>query len=468
MKNKNMNTAPFARRHFLKNGALGALSLSTCASVIGVPASFLITGQVSAATGEKFTILSQSRQGEPINCSGPMTFATNNNPTAALIEHPQSAQLGIQPRGTVNGTSYSAKDLEESVELTIGGKKYLAARPWQELPQAFLNNLCGVWYRSGANAHPEMPSVKRLKGAMRDDINPNREEEIGSAMAWDTSLALGTALRTPLVLSREGNAGFSKGNPLTVYKPQQVKSLFAATAGSHLDPAHYDNLYSQLIDQVYSNIKRNGSQKQKAFLDNHALTRTQAQNIGNQLGAALDAIDGDDTVNQLRTAVAFMRLKLSPVVCVSHDFAGDNHSDSLLEDEVSRTLQGIDAMVQYWRMVTDAGIENDINWVTLDCFGRTPIRNTQGGRDHYGNMTLSFMHGSNIKAGMIGGLTTDNKNLPVATGINSTNGSNQNPDIDAESTLAAYGKTVLTAAGIDQATINKRVPSGKVITAALK
>ncbi|WP_394201169.1 DUF1501 domain-containing protein [Marinagarivorans algicola] len=466
---KKSQNKPFlsARRDFLKHSSLGALSLSTCASVIGVPASFLAAGTVSAATNAKFTILSQSLQGEPINCSGPMSFASAGNQAASLIDHPKSSELGTSARGTVNGTSYSGKDLEEPVELTIGGKKVLAARPWQELPQAFLNNLCGVWYRTGANAHPEMPSVKGLKGALRDDLNPNRGEELGSAIAWDTAEALGTSLKTPLVLSKNGMAGFSKGNPLTIYKPSQVKSLFAATAGSHLDPADYDNLYSQMIDQVYANVKQHGTQKQRAFLDNHALTRTQAQTIGDKLGTALDAIDGDDTVNQLRTAIAFIKLRLTPVVCVSHDFAGDNHSDKMLADEASRTLKGIDSMVQYWKMLNAAGLTDDINWVTLDCFGRTPARNKEGGRDHFSNLTLSFMHGSGIKSGMIGGLEVNKKNQPEATGIHSRNGSKNNPDIDAESTLAAYGKTVIAAAGVDEEKTNTRVPSGKVITAAL-
>jgi len=308
-----------------------------------------------------------------------------------------------------------------------------------------------------------MPSVKKLKGALRDDINPNREEELASAMAWDNADILGTALKTPLVLSKEGMAGFSKGNPLTIYTPTQIQSLFAATAGSHLDPAHYDNLYNQAIDSIYANLKENGTQKQRAFLDNHALTRTQAQDIGDRMGNALALIDGNDTVNQLRAAIAFMNLKLTPVVCVSHDFAGDNHGDTNLADEAARTLKGIDAMVQYWKMISDANLTNEVNWVTLDCFGRTAKRNKEGGRDHYGNMTLSFMHGSGINAGMYGGLETDSDNLPVATGINSQTGSKINPDIDAQSTLAAYGKTVIRASGVSEELTNTRVPAGKVI-----
>ena len=455
------------RRDFLRKSFYTALGTSVRASVIGVPASFLLSGQASAATNSKFTILSQSKQGEPINCSGPMTFVSADNPAANLIDHPTVAELGTASLGTVNGQNYTAKDLAESVELTIGNKKYLAARPWQELPQAFLNNLCGVWYRSGANAHPEMPSVKRLKGALRDDVNPNRDEELGSAIAWDTASELGTSLKTPLVLSKEGMAGFSKGNPLTVYTPTQIQSLFAAESGSHLDPEHYDSLYQQTIDMVYANLKENGTAKQRAFLDNHALTRAQAQDIGDKLGSALDSIDGDGTVNQLRAAIAFMKLRLTPVVCVSHDFAGDNHSDSNLKDEAERTLKGIDAMVQYWKMVNDAGLADQVNWVTLDCFGRTPKRNDEGGRDHYGNMTLSFMHGAGIKAGMIGGMAAEN-DKPVATGINSQTGKSASPDIDPSATLAAYGKTVIAAAGIDSELVNTRVPSGKVISAAFK
>ncbi len=452
------------RRQLMRNAFYSALVTSVRASVIGVPSSFLLSGNVAAQTNAKFTILSQSRQGEPINCSGPGTFTRSNDSAASLIDHPTESELGTTVRGSVNGVDYSAKDLSEFTELSIGGQRVLAAKPWGELPQAFLDNTSWVWHRTGVNAHPEMPNVKRLLGACKDDLNPNREEEIGSAIAWDNADALGTALRTPLVLSKEGMAGFSKGNPLTVYSPRQVKSLFSNTATTALAPEAFDTLYSQTMDLVYANVKANGSRKQRAFLDNHALTRIQAKDLGNNLGSALDNVSGDTFTDQVRTAAAFLKLRVTPVVCISHDFAGDNHSDSNLEDETRRTLAGIDALVSYHKIVSDAGVANDVNLVTLDAFGRTAIRNGKGGRDHYGDMTLSLIHGSGIRSAMIGGISTE-RDKPVATGINTQTGSSANPDVPPQDTLAAYGKTIIKAAGLSDEKVNTRVPAGKVINA---
>lgn len=449
------------RRNFIRNSMYGALLTSVRAASIGVPANFLISGVAHAAVGDaKFTILSQSQQGESHGCNGPGAYG---NGAAALVEHPLSADLGTATIGSVDGVDYSALDLESSAEIRLGTETVKASRPWQSVPQGFLDNLSCIWHRTSANAHPEFPSVRRLKGALRDDVNPSREEELASAIALENAAALGTALNTPLLLD---DGGFSKGNPLAVYKPTELKGLFATgSSGSGLDPALFSEVYKQTIDKVYRDVKQSGTAKQRAYLDNHALTRLQARDLGENLGDALNQISGNGFVNQLRAAAAFIRLRVSPVVVVEHDFGGDNHSDAQLEAEATETLDSLDALVQYWQFIQDEGIQDVVNFATLDTFGRTPLRNEEGGRDHYGDMTLGLIHGRDIKPGMIGGLTTNNKDLPVAMGINSSDGSTLNADIDPEATLSAYGKTIMKAAGIADDRLDLRVPTGKVITA---
>ncbi|WP_096084853.1 DUF1501 domain-containing protein [Agaribacterium haliotis] len=451
------------RRNFLRNSFYGALSTSLRASVVGVPTSFLLSGRVHAATGnEKVTILSQSKQGESINVNGPGAFASAANNLAAAIEHPMAAQLGADVLGSVNGVDHNAADLETAVDLQLGAQQVKASRPWASLPQALRENLACLWLRTGANAHPEMASVRRLKEALRDDENSSRSEELASAICLENASAMGTALNTPLLLDDEG---FSKGNPIAVYRPTNLQSLFGDGASSGISVENFAALYSQTMDELYKGLKQNGSAKQRAFLDNHALTRTQARDLGDSLGDALSLIDGNDFVNQLRTAIAFAKIKLSPVIVVKHDFGRDNHSDTELRDEAVESLASLDALTKYWAMLNEQGMVDQVNLITLDCFGRTPLRNDSGGRDHYGKMTLGLMHGSGFKGGLYGDLQLDQKDELAATGINSANGSAENADIDAESTLAAYGKTIMKAAGIADDRLDIRVPSGKVISA---
>lgn len=453
----------FNRRRFFQNTFASAMGLSVRASVIGVPANFLLAGAVHAAPGDaKFTILSQSRQGESMNCNGPGSFSSDANSAAQLIEHPLASQLGANVLGSVGGVDYSGIDFETAVDINLGTQRVQASRPWQSVSQDFLNNLSCVWYRTGANAHPEMGAVRGLQGALLDDVNPNRGEELASAIALENQSALGCALNNPLLL--EGN-GYSKGNPLAVYKPTQLKSLFGVSTGQGIEPDYFSELYKQTIDEVYKGLKQNGSNKQRAFLDNHALTQIQARDLGDNLGDALENINGNEFSDQLRAAIAFIRLGVTPVVAIHHEFGGDNHSDSLLEREATETLESLEALNLYWQLINENNLADKVNLVTLDCFGRTPIRNDDGGRDHYGNMTLGLVHGSDIKPGMIGGVTTSNAGKPVANSIHSGNGGVMNPDIDADATLAAYGKTIMSVAGIDQQRLDLRVPAGRVITA---
>ena len=456
-----MNHNSIKRRQLLRNSIYSALVGSVRASVIGVPASFLVNGKVLAQTSSaRFTILAQSASGESQSLNGPGSYGAG---AASLVEHPRASQLGADVLGSVGGTSYRAADFENGASLQLGKQRVLASKPWQGLPSGFLNNLACVWYRTGSNAHPEFPSVRRLQGALRSDKRSNLDEELASAIALENAAALGTSLKTPLLL--DGN-GFSEGNPLTVYEAENLKELFVGSASS-LNPELYDELYNQTINEVYKNLKANGSPKQRAFLDNHALTRSQAADFGQDLGDALSDIKGNDLRDQFRAATTFIKLKVSPVVVVSHNFGRDNHADSELEREARSTLSSLDALSQYWTFINDLGIQDQVNFATLDCFGRTPFRNKEGGRDHYGNMTLGLVHGSNIQGGMIGGLEVQKNNRPAATGINSTDGSTDKPDIEASSTLSAYGKTLMKSAGISDERLDVRVPSARVISALL-
>ncbi|MGH1486165.1 MAG: hypothetical protein ACRBCI_08080 [Cellvibrionaceae bacterium] len=456
------------RRRFLRNSLFATLSLSARAAIIGVPTSFLVSGKVHSQTAQinpKFTILAQSGQGESFACNGPGSFPVNGNDPAQLIAHPNTGELGNAVLGNIQGREFTARDFMESADIRLGEQTVKASRVWSGLPQGFLNNLTGFWHQTGTNAHPEFPAVRRLMGALRDDVIRNNEEELASAIANDIGAGVGATTSKPILLD---GGGTFKGAPLAVFRPSNIKQLFGGDSRINVNPDQFSALYTQTMDALYQNLKQNGTRAQRTFLDQHALSRNEAVAIGDDLGGLLASVDGDDFESQLKTAVALFRLKVTPVVCVRHEFSRDNHQDTTLEDEATRTLASLNALANYWNTLVDNGLSDQVNFATLDVFGRTPHRSTRnGGRDHFNQMTLGLAHGSDFKGGMIGGLQAimqRGNERPVATGINSQTGGSNNADIPSGSTLAAYGKTLMKAAGIDDERLEVRVPSGKVIT----
>jgi len=460
----------FDRRRFLRNSLFAALSVSARATVVGVPTSFLLSGKVHAQSSQinpKFTILAQSGAGESFACNGPGSFPVNNNDPAQLIAHPNTGELGNRVLGNIQGQEFTARDFMEPADLRLGGQTVKASRVWSGLPQGFLNNLTGFWHQTGTNAHPEFPAVRRLMGALRDDVVRNNEEELASAIASEIGASVSATTSKPILL--DGGGSF-KGAPLAVSRPRSIKQLFGGDSRVNVNPDQFSALYTQTMDALYQNLKQNGTRAQRSFLDQHALSRSEAIAIGDGLGDLLDDIDGDDFDNQLKTAIALIRLRVAPVITVRHEFSRDNHQDSTLEDEATRTLRSLNALANYWDALENNGLTDQVNFATLDVFGRTPHRSTRnGGRDHFNQMTLGLVHGSDFKGGMIGGLRAimrRGNERPVATGINSQTGGSASADIPAGSTLAAYGKTIMKAAGIADERLAIRVPSGKVVEGA--
>ncbi|HSS02538.1 MAG TPA: hypothetical protein VLM79_36005, partial [Kofleriaceae bacterium] len=103
----------------------------------------------------------------------------------------------------------------------------------------------------------------------------------------------------------------------------------------------------------------------------------------------------------------------------------------------------------------------------LNVFGRTLGPKHTDGRDHNANHQVSIAIGKPFKAGVIGAVG------PVAgdygaLAINSQNGAGgAGGDIEPAASLPSFGKTLLTAVGVDDATIDQSITAGKVVPAAL-
>ena len=68
------------------------------------------------------------------------------------------------------------------------------------------------------------------------------------------------------------------------------------------------------------------------------------------------------------------------------------------------------------------------------------------------------MVGTHLNGGVVGGWTANSS--VQATGINSTNGTSADADIDAEETLAAYYRTIMDAAGVPSGQARIEIANG--------
>ena len=161
------------------------------------------------------------------------------------------------------------------------------------------------------------------------------------------------------------------------------------------------------------------------FLDNYASSRAQAAKLGDDLGEQLSNISDNSVSSQIQTALALIKIRLAPVITIDLPFGRDNHSDTDLRQEVAESIESLEALGQYHRSVKQNNLDDQVNLATFNVFGRTHFRNSQGGRDHYGDMTVAILHGSGFQGGVIGGLETKNTArgpAPAATAINSVTG----------------------------------------------
>jgi hypothetical protein len=106
----------------------------------------------------------------------------------------------------------------------------------------------------------------------------------------------------------------------------------------------------------------------------------------------------------------------------------------------------------------------------LNVFGRPLRAKAPAGRDHWQLHNVLFMFGANVRGSVIGGLRpTEDRNdfqsLPIdsKTGAGTLEG-----DIPVEQSLAAAGKTLGAALGIERSQLDALVTQGTVVEAALR
>ena len=203
----------------------------------------------------------------------------------------------------------------------------------------------------------------------------------------------------------------------------------------------------------------NGTAQQRRFFDQHALSRLLRLRIWKSLGQLLEDIEDDTIHSQLQCAAFVAKLKLAPVILTNIEFGGDNHQDSGLLNETNQTLAMLKALDEYWRVIHELGIEDEVFFANLDVFGRNPSSDGNG-RSHHGDFVSGLMVGTHLNGGVVGGWTA---NSSVQATDQFTNGTSADADIDAEETLAAYYRTIMDAAGVPSDRQELRLPTGTAV-----
>jgi uncharacterized protein (DUF1501 family) len=227
------------------------------------------------------------------------------------------------------------------------------------------------------------------------------------------------------------------------------------------------------IDSTYSAVKTSGTPAQRKFLDRYAQSRQEAIDLGGELGNLLSSVNTNGVVGQIKTAIALIKLNVSPVITLGLPFGGDNHNDTTLSDEVSETIQSVKDIATLWSELKAAGLQDRVNFASINVFGRTLRRVSTGGRTHHAQHHTTIAFGSNIKGGVVGGYTpiksTGISELKAAAIKSTTGGTTGGTDIPYEHGLASVGKTLAYAAGVSTARINARIDPdvGKVISGGL-
>ncbi len=430
------------RRKLLQSAVFGAGLVGLKSLATGLPIPWFRDGILHAAEVPQpgFLILSTVNSGDPFNANVP----------------------GAYVAGTDHGTDPGLAP----TPVTLGATTATGAQRWSLVPEDLRSRMTFIHHRTYSNAHPDYGKVQGLMGAAKAQSG-NGQEMIASLFAQENSTPLATIQTEPVPLGNELITYQSR--PLSNLRPLDLKSLFASPQDL---AAKLQKLRDSELDTMYAAMKTSGTRLQRTFLDRYALGRDQARSLGDGLGALLARLPLDpkaqnSPADQLLSAVALIRMKVSPAVTVHLPFGGDNHNDALLTDEASQTIASIGNIEFLWSELKAAGLQDHVTFAVLNVFGRTLKRNTRGGRDHNGNAHAMMMFGPQIRGSVIGGIAPDGRDFS-ATAINSQTGASA-PDGDVQplESLESTAKTLGTALGLSSDVLKHRIQNGKVISAAL-
>ncbi len=439
-----MRTANITRRQALLSTLLGAGGVGLRALATGLPTSLLLSPRRAlaapppvgcAATKAQFIILNTSGNGDPINANVPGTY------TDPKISHSLDPSMVATP-------------------LTIRGQTYTAAAPWATLPQAVLDRTCFWHMMTNTPVHPKQPDVLKLMDAAVSD------EMLPSILARQLAPCLGTIQTEPISVGASSpSEGLTyQGRALPIIPALALKATLTSPAGPL---ASLQSLRDATLNQLYDLYRNSATPAGRTYVDSLVTSAQQVRGIQQGLLDTLTSIKDNTAPSQVLAALTLIQMKVAPVIAVHIPFGGDNHRDIGLQAETTQTVAGVATIASLMSQLAAAGLADQVTFISLNVFGRTLGPTNTDGRQHNPNHQVSVTIGKPFLGGVIGGVApvgNDYGAMPIVskTGLGSPSG-----DVTALSTLGAFGQTMLSAVGVDAATIASLITIGTPITGAL-
>ena len=433
------------RRQSLLSLLFGGSGLGLRALATGLPVSFLAAPRKAFAGGAspvcddkskaQYIIFNTSGAGDPINANAPGTY---DDPA---IVHSSDPAMAPTP-------------------LTLNGQKSIAAAPWAGLPQTVLDRTAFWHIMTNTPVHPKEPDVLKLMGATYEG------EMLPSLLAKHLAPCLGTIQAQPISIgaSSPSEALTFGGSTLPIIPALALKATLTNPTGAltKLQP-----LRDQTLAQLYDLYKNGATSAQRAYIDALVTSQAQVRNISQSLLSALSSIKDNSAASQVLAAVTLIQMNVTPVVAVHIPFGGDNHRDIGLTTETAQTVSGVATLASLIQQLSAAGLSDQVSFMSLNVFGRTIGPSTTDGRQHNPNHQVSIVIGKPFRGGVVGGVAPVQTDYG-ATAIDSKTGQGgASGDVHAVDTLAAFGRTMLAAVGVDAASIASDIPMGTAIPAVL-
>jgi hypothetical protein len=433
------------RRQALLSTLLGPGYVGLRALATGLPASLLLsprrtlaqtmTPSCVAPDKAQFIIFATSGAGDPINASVPGTYEDAN------IVHSTDPTMAATP-------------------LSIGGRSFTAAAPWATLPQAVLDRTAFWHLMTDTPVHPKEPDVLKLMGATYAG------EMLPSLLAKQLAPCLGTIQTQPLSLGATSpSEGLSFGGAaLPIIPALALKATLTSAAGTltNLQP-----LRDQTLNQLYDLYRSHATTAQRAYIDSLVTSQQQVRNINQSLLDSLSSIKDNTAASQIQAAIALIQMKVTPVISIHIPFGGDNHRDVGLATETAQTVSGVATIASLMQQLAAAGLADSVTFISLNVFGRTIGPGNTDGRQHNPNHQVSITIGKPFRGGVIGGVAPVGADYGALAIDSGTGEGVASGDVAPVDTLPSFGRTMLTAVGVDAATVTSVISGGKAIAAAL-
>lgn len=383
----------------------------------------------------QFIIFNTSGAGDPINASVPGTYEDSN-----IVHSPDPA---LAPSS-----------------LSLAGETHTAAAPWATLPQNVLDRTSFFHLMTNTPVHPKEPDVLKLMEATK------ASEMLPSLLAAQLAPCLGTIQAEPLTV---GAASPSEGltfggQALPIIPALALKATLTNPVGPLTD---LQSLRDDSLNQLYDLYRKEATPTQRAYIDSLVVSQSEVRNIRQDLLEQLASIQDNGPASQVTAAITLIQMKVTPVVVIHIPFGGDNHRDVALATETAETISGVQTIALLMSQLATAGLTDQVSFASLNVFGRTLGPGNTDGRQHNANHQVSLMIGKPFRGSVIGGVApvgNDYGALPIDT---NTGAGTPDGDLSAPDTLSAFGKTLLAAVGVDDATISDSISGGAAVRRAL-